>query len=61
MYDTLRSLSHVLDGCYIFIIIGLFYIAMIITVIETVLRCFKDKSIIDYVFEWYDRRKHGRK
>ena len=60
MYDTLRSLSHMLDGYYIFIIIGLFYIAMIIAVIETVLRCWKDKSIIDYIFDWWERRRNGR-
>lgn len=60
MYDTLRTLSHILDGYYIFIIIGLFYICMAVAVVETVLRCWKDKSIIDYIFEWYDRRKNGK-
>lgn len=61
MYDTLKSLSHVLDGYYIWIFIGLFYFAIAIAVVETVLLCWKKRSLIDYIFDWYERKKNGRK
>ena len=60
MYDTLREISHALDGYYIWIFVVLMYIACLWTIIETVLLCWKDKMTIDYIFEWHERRKNGK-
>lgn len=57
MYDTLRNISHWLDGCYIYIFVTIAYLCCLWTIVETILICWKDKMTIDYILEWHDRRK----
>lgn len=42
---------------YIWIIIVVMYIAMLITFADSMLQIVKDKMIIDYIFDWFERRK----
>lgn len=42
---------------YIWIIIVVMYVAMLITFADSMLQMVKDKMIIDYIFEWFERRK----
>lgn len=57
MYDTLRELSHWIEARYFEIFVTIFYICMVFVLIDTVLTCWKDKMLIDYILEWYERRK----
>lgn len=42
---------------YIWIIIVIMYIAMLITFADSMLQMVKDKMIIDYIFDWFERRR----
>ena len=57
MYDTLRAISHWLDGHYICIFVTIAYLCCLWTIVETILICWKDKMLIDYILEWHERRK----
>lgn len=40
---------------YIWIIIMIMYIAMLITFADSMLQMVKDKMIIDYIFDWFEK------
>lgn len=61
MYDTLRSISHVLDGCYIPLLFGFVYFCYILVIIDTILMRWKDKMIIDYILDWFEKHKKKRR
>ena len=42
---------------YFDIAVFIFYIMLVYIGIETFVICCKNKMIIDYIFDWWDRRK----
>ena len=61
MYDTLKSIDHALSDYYIWIFVTIAYLCCLWTIVETILICWKDKMTIDYILDWYDRRKHEKR
>ena len=55
------EISDILKQIYneygIWIVVFIMYLCLVFTIIEAILICWKDRMIIDYIFDWIDRRK----
>lgn len=55
--ETIKTIAHIIEAHYFAIFVVIAYLCCLWTVVETILYCWKDKYTIDYIFEWFERRK----